>query len=263
MESIELPGQSGKLILFFGIALVVFVLSAIFSLTANAASGVRFLHLAPDAGPVDTWIDGSLVGENLNFEEVTDYVEISSERHRVIYKTKTGPNPIVLNTIFPFRENKEYTVALTGNREDDDLQLIFVSDNCPPTASLAQVKFTNAVQDSPPADLSVKYGPTLYKRLAFRTAGNCQLVPPGNYLFTLSETESGDLITEKEIELKAETRYNIFATRSQENEDIDLLRLTKPNAPEEVPKIFGVERSVLQLLGAGLIASLVILVLGR
>lgn len=260
---IESPGQFGKLTLFFGVVLVLFFLFTTSSLKANATSDVRFLHLAPDAGPVDTWIDGRLVGENLNFKEATDYVETSSERHRVIYKTITGQNAIILNTIFPFRDDREYTVALTGNRENDDLQLIFVSDNCPPSASLAQVKFTNAAQDSPPANLSIKYGPTLYERMAFRTAGNCQLIPPGNYLFELSETESGDLITEKEIKLKAETRYNIFATKNQENENVDLLRLTKLNAPEEVPKIFGVERSVLQLLGAGLIASLVILVLGR
>lgn len=204
-----------------------------------------------------------MVQQGLKFKESTDYVGINPDRHRVISKTKDGPNPVVLNSPFPFRKDMEYTVAVTGNREDEDLQLIYVIDNCRPTESLAQVKFTNAVGNSPRADLSIKYGPTLYTNLAFRTGGGCQLIPPDNYLFRLTETESGDLITEKKVELKAGTRYNYFATRSQPGGNVELLALTKPNAPEEVPKIFGVERSVLQLLGAGLIASLLILVLGR
>lgn len=263
MDSIKYPGQSGKLTLFLVAALVFFFVIIAFSPTTSAATGVRFLHLAPDAGPVDIWIDGRLVEQGLRFKEDTEYVEVSPEQHRVICKTEDEPTSKVLNSPFPFRKDKEYTVAITGNRQGDDLQLVFVIDNCPPSESLAQVKFTNAVQNSPPADLSVKYGPTLYSGLAFRTGGGCQLIPPDNYIFRLSETESGDLISEKEVELKAGTRYNVFATKTQEGDGPDLISLTKPNAPEEVPKIFGVERSVLQLLGAGLIASLVILVLGR
>lgn len=262
MESIEYPGQTGKLTLFL-VALAFFFVIIAFSPTASAATGVRFLHLAPDAGPVDIWIDGRLVEQGLKFKGETDYIEINPDRHRIICKTEDGPNTVVLNSLFPFRKDKEYTVALTGSREDEDLQLVFLIDNCPPTKRLAQVKFTNAVHNTPLANLSIKYGPTLYRGLSFRTGGGCQLIPPDDYLFRLTETETGDLIAEKKLELQAETRHNIFATRSQKDGGVEFLTLTKPNAPEEVPKIFGVERSVLQLLGAGLIASVVILVLGR
>lgn len=263
MESREYPGQPGRLILFLVVALVLFFVIIAFSPTSRAATGVRFLHLSPDAGPVDIWIDGRLVKQDLEFKGETDYIEINPEQHRIICKTKEDPNSVVLNSLFPFREDKEYTVAVTGNREEDDLQLDFVIDNCPPTQGLAQVKFTNAVHNTPLINLSIKYGPTLYNGLAFRTGGGCRLIPPDSYLFSLTESESGDLIAQKKLELQAETRYNVFATRSQEDGGIEFLSLSKPNAPEEVPKIFGVERSVLQLLGAGLIASLVILVLGR
>ncbi|MBS3736682.1 MAG: DUF4397 domain-containing protein [Candidatus Bipolaricaulota bacterium] len=263
MESLEYPGQPGRLIPFLVVALVLFFAIIAFSPTTRAATGVRFLHLSPDAGPVDIWIDGRLVEQELTFKEDTDYVEINPDQHRIICKTEDGPDTVVLNSLFPFREDKQYTVALTGDRMSDDLQLLFVIDNCPPTQRLAQVKFTNAIQNSPQADLSIKYGPVLYSRVSFRTGGGCRLIPPDSYLFSLTESESGDLIAQKELELQAETRYNIFTTRSQEDGGIEFLSLSKPNAPEEVPKIFGVERSVLQLLGAGLIASLVILVLGR
>lgn len=263
MDSIKYPGQHGKLLLVTVIALVSFLFLIAFTPNASAAAGVRFLHLAPDAGSFNIWIDGRLIEQDLKFKENTEYVELNPGQHRVICKTNDGPNPQVLNSPFPFREDKEYTVSVTGNREGGDLQLVFVIDNCPPARSLAQVKFTNAVQNSPPADLSIKYGPTLYSDMAFRASGSCQLIPPDNYIFRLSETESGDLIAEKKVELKAGTRHNIFATNSQKGGSTDLISLEKPNAPEEVPKIFGVERSVLQVLGAGLIASLLILALGR
>jgi len=263
MEPNKTPGQNGKSYLLIGIALVLFFIISPFSSRALASTNIRFLHLAPGTGPVEIWIDGRLIKQSLNFREHTNYVEISSEQHRVISKTMNGPNTVVLNSPFPFRENKEYTVLVTGGRKRKDLQLLFTVDNCPPNANLAQIKFINSVQDSPPANVSIKYGPTLYSDLAFRMGGGCRLIPSDNYRFQLVETRTGKLIAEQDIDLKAGTRYNIFATETEEGNDVELLYLTKPNVPEEVPKIFGIERSVLQLLGAGLIASLVILVIGR
>jgi len=263
MEAKDGPGQKGKFRYSLVFALVLFLLLGTTHLGVIAATGVRLFHLAPDVGPVEIWIDGRLIEQDLEFKEHTGYIDITPGQHRVICKTRDGPSTIVLNSPFPYRQDKDYTVALTGNRAGKDLELVYVIDNCPPTEGLAQVKFTNAVPENPPADLSIKFGPTLYSGLAFRTGGGCNLIPPDNYLFRLTETKSGSLIAEKKLELEAGTRYNIFATGLKKREGVEFLTLSKPNAPEEVPKIFGIERSVLQLFGAGIIASLLILVLGR
>ncbi|MFB6290222.1 MAG: DUF4397 domain-containing protein [Candidatus Bipolaricaulia bacterium] len=263
MGSSDSPGQLGQLTYLLPIALVFFFTIVPFSQEVEAATRIRFLHLAPGSGPVEIWFDGNLIEQSLSFKNSTEYMEITPEQHRVICKTKTGTNTVVLNSPFPFRKNKEYTIAVTGSRKNGDLQLVFALDNCPPTGNLAQLKFTNAVQGAPPVDLRIRYGPTLYSGLAFRTGGDCELIPPGNYSLRLVESRSGKLITKKRVELKKGTRYNIFATENKQGKGVEFVYLTKPNKPKEVPKIFGVERSVLQLFGAGLIASVVILVLGR
>jgi len=257
------PGQPGKLTFLIGVALVSLLIVSTYSPVARAVTEVRFLHLSPDSGPVEIWIDGRLIDQNLTFEEDTDYVEVNPGKHRIICKTKNGPEVVVLNSPFPFREEKEYTVSLTGKLERNDLQLVFITDSCPPNRNLAQLKFTNAVPESIPVDLSIKYGPTLYSNLAFRTGGGCQLIPPDSYLFQLTSSRTGEERFERELKLEAGIRYNVFAAASQDGGRTEFITLTKQNIPEEVPKIFGIERSVLQLLGAGLIASLVILVIGR
>ena len=255
-------GITGKLGLLIVFSLVFASILCFVPLGVTASTGVRFLHLAPGAGPVEIWIDGQLVKQDLEFRTNTDYVEVTPDQHRIICKTREGPDTVVLNSLFPFRKDKEYTVAVTGG-DREDLELIYVIDNCPPTENLSQVTFTNAVPSTSPARLEVKYGPTLYSDLAFRMGGGCRLIPPDKHLFRLTEQGSGELIAEKELNLKPGTRHNIFAIGSEDGQGAEFLVLSKPNKPEETPKIFGIERSVLQLFGAGLIASLVILVIGR
>ena len=264
MASKIFPGQLTRRKVFSTIALVSLFLLGTFFCTFAAAgqSRVRFLHLASGAGQLEIWVDGRLITGDLDFKQKTDYVDLSSEQHRIICKTKEA-NPVVLNSLYPFRQEMDYTITVTSRGGDSDLQLNYRIDSCRPSKNLAQVKFTNAVFDSPPTNLSIKYGPTLYREMAFRTSGGCRLLPPGNYLLRLSETATGELIHEEKMEFSAGKRYNIFATKANPESGGQFLAFEQVNTPEETPKIFGVERSVLQLFGAGLIASLVILVLGR
>lgn len=229
---------------------------------ANGGTRVRIIHLAPIPNDVEVWVEGRLIDQDLEFGGNTDYVELVPGDNRIVCKTVESGNSIVLNSLFPFREDRDYTLAITGG-ERSDLQLTPTIDSCPPTESLSQLKFTNAITSTPPIDVSIKYGPTLYEKLAFRTSGGCRLVPPDEYVLKFTESRTGELVTEKEINLESGTRYNLFATGNEGKDEIRLLKFEQENRPKQEPKILGVERSVLQLLGAGLIASVLILVLGQ
>jgi len=264
MASKTHPGQSRGIKYLLTVALVFLFLGGTFYVpTARGGARARFLHLAPGAGQLEIWIDGSLVTGDLVFTQKTDYLELASEKHRVICKTKNANNLVVLNSLFPFRDDKDYTIAITGRGDGRDLQLHYRIDSCPPSKNLAQVNFTNSVFGAPPVDLEIRYGPTLYRGMAFRTSGSCQLIPPGNYRLRLLNAKTGKLIHEESIDFAAGTRYNLFSIKTAPEGEVRFLYFSRTNTPEETPKIFGVERSVLQLFGAGLIASLVILVIGR
>nr|AGF92934.1 conserved hypothetical protein, secreted [uncultured organism] len=257
------PGRIGfrKLLFLFPLVIFFFCISTGVH-AANGGTRVRIIHLAPISNEVEVWVEGRLIDQDLEFGENTDYIELVPGDNRIICKTVESGNSIVLNTLFPFREDRDYTLAITG-RARSDLQLTTTIDSCPPSESLSQLKFTNAITGTPPLDVSIKYGPTLYEKLAFRTSGGCRLVPPDEYVLKLTEARTGKLVAEKEIDLKGGTRYNLFAADNGEQDDIRLLGFEQENRPKQEPKILGVERSVLQLLGAGLIASVLILVLGQ
>lgn len=255
----------GQLVKNWHLSAIVLVLFSILTTAplqgAGAEPKVRFLHLAPGTGPVEVWLDGQLVEGDFRYGGSTGYLQLTSGNHRVICKRKGTLNPKVINQLLPLREEKEYTLALTSRGGEDDQQLEYLIDNCPPSRALAQLKFMNAVPNYPPITLSIKYGPTLYQYLAFRTNGGCKLIPPGDYMLRVTETNTGSLITEKEITFESGTRYNMFANQPEEDGEVEFLILEKTNVPEETPKVFGVEESVLQLFGAGVLASLIILLI--
>lgn len=244
--------------------ILVALVSSFLLLPAHAAGAtrVRVLHLAPEAGKVEVWVEGRLINESLGFLEDTGYIELSPGENRIVCKTTGEDDPVILNSQYPLREDKDYTISLTG-RESDKLQLTTSIDSCPPQERLAQLNFTDGVPGSPAIDLSIRYGPVLYKGLSFRTSGGCQFIPPDEYVLKFTESRTGRTLAEREITLKEGTRYNLFATGDFQGDDFRLVTFEEENKPEREPQVFGVDRSVLQLLGAGLIASVLILVLGR
>lgn len=257
------PGQSRNKKLFYLFALVLLFLAASCSSGVLAEEArVRVLHLAPEAGEVEVWVEGQLIDEGLEYRQDTGYLKLPAGENRIVCKTVRDEGSIILNSLFPFRADKDYTISLTGH-QGSDLQLMTSIDSCPPNESLSQLKFTDAIPNSPAIDVSIKYGPTLYEGMSFRTSGGCQLIPSDDYVFRFTESRTGRLIAEKEITLKEGTRHNLFATDGSEGSSLDVLEFEKDNRPEREPRVLGVERSVLQLLGAGLIASVLILVLGR
>lgn len=257
------PGQFSYEKLPFSIALVFILLTCLCLSGATAAeTRVRILHLAPEAGKIEVWVEGELIDEDLEFREDTGYLELSPGETRIVCKTTSDQGSVILNSLFPFRKEKDYTITLSGYQASD-LQLMTSIDSCPPSERLAQLKFTYAVSGSPPTDLSIKYGPTLYENLSFRTSGGCRTIPPGNYILKFTESRTGQTLAERDVTLEEGKRYNFFATGRSQGEDLELINFEEANKPEREPRILGVERSVLQLLGAGLIASVLILVLGQ
>jgi len=248
---------------FFWFALVCFLLFIFPANTAHGASAVRILHLAPDVGGMEVWIDGRRVATELGYTQTISYKELSPGYHRIIAKTRGDENSVVLNSRYPFRDEKEYTGLITTGGGKEDLELSISIDNCPASANIARVRFTDALANSPPVDLSVRYGPTLFSNFTFRTSSSCIPVPGGRYTLVVTKTGTPEVVFSTEMTFDPGYRYDLFLFGDLNDGEIELLSLKRTNLPDEVPKIFGVERSVVQLLGAGIIASLLILLLGQ
>ncbi len=259
MRSDNRRGQVEGIIQIFGCFVLICYLV---SLPAYGLSSIRVLNLLPDRS-LEVWIDGRLVDSELDYLESSSYLSKSPGDHRVVAKPRNVDNPEVVNSKYPLRDEKEYTVIFTREEQDRGLESLFLIDNCPLSGNMAQIKFTDALIGSPPLDVSIKYGPTLYKNFSYLTNGGCVSVPPNEYTLVFTDSSSGERIFSKKLTLEGGYRYNLFLGGNLSEGTTLLHTLQSENKPEEAPKVFGIERSVLQLFGAGLIASLVILLLAQ
>lgn len=229
---------------------------------AYGDSSIRVLNLVPDSS-LEVWIDGRIVDDELNYLESSEYLSKQPGDHRVVAKPTGVDDPQVLNARYPLRDEMEYTVMVTRGESGQGLDCSFLIDDCPLSESLAQIKFTDSLIGSPPLDVSIKYGPKLYENFSYLTSGSCVSVPPAQYTLVFTKTSTGEKVFTEEVSLEGGYRYNLFLTGNLSQGSTQLHSLKAENKPEEEPKVFGVERSVLQLFGAGIITSLLILILAQ
>ncbi len=78
-------------------------------------TGVRVLHLSPDAPAVDVWVDGALAISNLAFEEAAGFLDIPAGRTRVEVVAAGTLGPAVIDATLPLKRDRDHTVVAFGN----------------------------------------------------------------------------------------------------------------------------------------------------
>jgi hypothetical protein len=84
---------------------------------APAATGwVRFGHFVPSAGPVDVSVDGTSLGTDLTFRDVTNYVSMPAGTHTLSLVAAATPDaaPIATSTITVVAGGAETVAAVAG-----------------------------------------------------------------------------------------------------------------------------------------------------
>lgn len=65
------------------LAIVTMLLISISSITAQGDALIRFVHVIPDAVPVDVYVNGTLTVRNLNYGEASTYINVPAGTHTV------------------------------------------------------------------------------------------------------------------------------------------------------------------------------------
>ncbi len=74
---------------------------------------VRVVHASPDAPAVDVWVAGSIVFENVAFEEVTSFVEVPAGTYNVQVVPSGATEPVVIEADLDLSAATDYTVIAT------------------------------------------------------------------------------------------------------------------------------------------------------
>lgn len=221
-----------------GVALVVMALVLGGSSLASAQDGdttqLRVAHLSPDAPNVDVRIDGRIVLENVPFEAVTDYLEISAGEHRVRVTPTGGSVPVVVDTTVILEAGAAYTVAATGLLGEDDLRPIVLQDDRSTTAGQAKVRIVHASPDAPAVDVAVADGPMLVSSLPFRNESGYATVDPATYDLQVRPAGTQDVaLSVPGVTFEASTNYTVFAIGQLSNDTLGALTVVDTAGADE------------------------------
>lgn len=155
----------------------------VLELTGDASDAcIRFVHAAPDAPPMDAYINDALVGEDLTYARATTYVAVPSGDARGVHLVTTGAaaEDAGLDAQYDFEPGQAYEILVTGAGEDLNL-MITGTDLRPVPTDQARLRIINAAPDMGTIDVGMRPVPTLFEGVNFGEATNYVVVDAGTY----------------------------------------------------------------------------------
>jgi hypothetical protein len=141
---------------------------------------VRVVHASPDAPAVDVWVEGSVVFENVAFEEISDFVEVPAGTYNVQVVPAGATEPVVIEADLDLMGATDYTVIAT-DLVANIAPVILTADGGGPAAGNVWVRFFHGSPDAPAVDIAVAGGPVLFSDVAFQEGTEYLEVPAGTY----------------------------------------------------------------------------------
>jgi len=151
----------------------------------------RIGHCSPDAPNVDVHVDGDLAFEDVAFRDISEYTSLPAGDHE-IKVTPAGEDEAVLETTVSLDADTMYTALATGLLADIE-PTVFVDEPGDVPSGKSHVRFIHASPDAPRVSLSVRDGPRLFRRIAFRKASDYEQIDAGTYDIDVMPTGSDDV----------------------------------------------------------------------
>ena len=181
---------------------------------ASSDSCVRFVHAAPDAPPVDVYLNDAQLAENLEFGIATEYVMVPSGGGRGVRVTATG-TPVeeaVIDAALDFDPGQAYEILVTGG--GDDLEATITGTDLRPLAQgQARLRIIHASPDADAFDVGVEGSEeNLFEDVEFREATDYIVLDAGEY--SLEVRPAGEDMTvalQSDATLREGVTYDLVA----------------------------------------------------
>jgi hypothetical protein len=181
-------------------------------------SQVRIAHMSADAPAVDVRVDNETVAQDLEFGDVTDYLDVQEGDRRVTVLTAANETT-VLETNLSVPANERLTVAAVGgvseNATEEFRLATFQDARRAPTGDNATVRLIHVAPDEGPVDVTVNAtGAVLYDNVTFANATDYITVPSGVYTLNVREAtadNNGTIVASFTESFVDRTAYSVFA----------------------------------------------------
>ena len=206
----------GRKVGMLGTAAALAAVTAIPAATAaqDENAMVRVLHGAGDAPAVDIYADGGLIGEGLEFTQITDYLEVPGGEYQ-IQVVPSGATleegPVVIDAALTFESGTMTTVAATGSLADGIIPQV-IADDPSPSSDTAQVRVVHLSADAPAVDIAPDGADALIEGLEYPNNTGYLALPGGAYDLEIRPAGSTDVAFDiPEITIADGVSYSVFA----------------------------------------------------
>jgi hypothetical protein len=178
------------------------------------SSYVRVAHLSPDAPAVDVWVDGNLTLEDVTYQGVSAFLELTEGSHEITVVAANTNTPAVIQETVTLAANASYTVAASGLLNGTPaLDAWILTDDRSPAMSQSKVRFAHASPDAPNVDVWAVGGTSpLFANVSFRSAGSYLSVAPASIALEVRVAGTENVVVRfAPINLEAGRNYTIFA----------------------------------------------------
>ncbi|MFH0983635.1 MAG: DUF4397 domain-containing protein [Planctomycetota bacterium] len=180
-----------------------------------AMAKVIFVHASPDAAPtVDVYVNGEKKVPGLAYGKPSKMTDLAAGDANVEFKA--GDKALGTAATLKLVGNKQYTIAATGKAAEVKYQLI----EAKATAGKAHVIFFHASPDAGSVDVKAD-GKDWTKGLAMGKSFDAAM-EAGKHKFDLMVGSAEPALT-KELDLKADMCYCVFATGTKTTPKLELV----------------------------------------
>jgi hypothetical protein len=199
---------------------------------------VRFVHVSPDAGPVDIYLNGQMIAQNISYGTVTEFASVPGADHQVqVTLTGESPDNSILDGEIGVDAGQAYQVTVLGiwtddDNDDNDLRLNSSAvDVSPMAAGHARIRVVHAVPDAGAVTVSRADGVQLFEGVEFDNATDYAVVDAAEPfgLEVTDDEEDTSIVNAPDLQLQAGMTYDAFVIgQAAEPDTLQILILTAP-----------------------------------
>ena len=200
---------------------------------ASSDACVRLVHTAPDAPPVDIYLNDAQIAQNLEFGTATEYVMVPSGAGRGVRVTATG-TPVeeaVIDTALDFDPGQAYEILVTGG--GDDLEATITGTDLRPLAQgQARLRVIHASPDADAFDVGVEGSEeNLFEGVEFREATDYVVLDAGEYALEVRPGgEDTTVALQADATFAEGVTHDLIALGRPDDQTLTLLTLMAPVA---------------------------------
>jgi Domain of unknown function (DUF4397) len=199
------------------VLLALLLLTVLTALPAGVAAQegpalVRLVHLAPGTPTVDVYVDGTKLVGAVPFKTASKYHRMPASTHALVIRPTGSASTSAASERISVLPGTAYTVALLGTPAQLQARVAKDDFSAPPPGS-ARLRIIDAAPQSPPLDIGIAGGPTLFRNVTFGMISEFVTVKAG--MFSLEVREAGGstvLFTQGASRLPAGTIITVAGT---------------------------------------------------